>query len=144
MANLADRSDLVAAWRPLRPDEETRADYWLGAASRRILREWPDVETRITAGTLKAEDVQDVVVHMVLRILQGPDVAGAKSWSVAAGAESRSVTLAEARGEDLLTIEGWMLDVFEGPTRRQGTPLPVFHAPRSGRYDRLFQWSEEC
>lgn len=142
MADLATSTDLAKAWRPIRTGEEDRVEYWLGAASRRIRRRWRDVEDRITAGTLDAADVSDVVVHMVMRVMAGPATPDAKSWAVAAGSESQSVALDKGRGDDLLTIEDWMVDVFEA-TEAPATPGPIFSAPPSGRYENLFQWKEE-
>lgn len=141
MSALATREQLAQAWRPLRSNEEARADYWLGAASRRIRRRWPDVEARINSGDLDTDDVADVIVHMVMRVMAGPSNPDAKSYSVAAGAESQSVALDRGRGDDLLTIEEWMVEVFASA---QSAPGPVFHMPASGRYENLFEWREGC
>lgn len=112
MADLAEVSDVVAAWRPLTTDETTRATYLLGRASRKVRRRWPDVDDRIDSGDLDADDVVDVVVELVLTVLAGPPVPGAKSWSVTSGQESRSVTLAELA--QAMTFTGEMVEVFEG------------------------------
>lgn len=141
MAELATKDELASAWRPIREKEQERADYWLGAASRRIRRRWRDVDARIASGSLDRADVADVVVHMVMRVMAGPASPDAKAWSVSAGSESQSITQGSARGDDLLTIEEWMVDVFESITA--ATALPTFSAPPSGRYENLFQWKEE-
>lgn len=114
MADLAQVSDVVAAWRPLTTDETTRATYLLERASRKVRRRWPDVDDRITASTLDADDVAEVVVALVVSVLNGPPVPGAKSWSVSSGSESRSVTLAELVRAMVFTDE--MVEIFEGPT----------------------------
>lgn len=119
MADLAQVSDVVAAWRPLTTDETTRATYLLERASRKVRRRWPDVDDRITASTLDADDVAEVVVALVVSVLNGPPVPGAKSWSVSSGSESRSVTLAELVRAMAFTDE--MVEVFEG---RVGAVVP--------------------
>lgn len=141
MADLASSADLAKAWRPIRTSEEERVEYWLGAASRRIRRRWRDVDSRIASGDLHKDDVSDVVVHMVMRVMAGPASPDAKAWSVSAGSESQSVTQGESRGDDFLTIEDWMVDVFES-TPTPSTATPVFSAPPSGRYEGIFQWKE--
>ena len=112
MADLAEVSDVVAAWRPLTTDETTRATYLLGRASRKVRRRWPDVDARITSEDLDEADVVDVVVELVLTVLAGPPVPGAKSWSITSGQESRSVTLAELAQAMTFTPE--MVEVFDG------------------------------
>lgn len=142
MADYATVADLAAAWRPLSTAESTRATHWLEVASRRVRRRWPDTDARITAGTLDALDVRDVVVDLVLEVLDGPPVRGARGWSEGSGAESRSVTLATSSGgSDELWLP-WMVEVFEG--RRLG-PLPTGAFPASGRFERMgWQWPEDC
>ena len=142
MEPLAKIETLEAAWRPLQEAERPRANYYIGAASRKIRRRWPDVDVRIEAGPpapgLDADDVADVVVQMILGIIDGAPIRGAKSWSEAAGPFNRSVTL-EAGRVEYLSFEDWMVDIFE--------PLlvttPVHAFPPSGRYEREFIWPEE-
>jgi Phage protein Gp19/Gp15/Gp42 len=133
MADLAVIGSIENAWRPLSTAERPRAEYYLGAASRRIRRRWPDVDARLAAGNLNADDVSDVVVQMVVGALDVPLVRNAKSWSETAGQMSRSVTLQSGKS-DLLAIEDWMIAVFEG----ESTPSPVFCMPPSGRYEDAF------
>ena len=137
MANFAEVEHLEAAWRSLTEAERPRAEYYLGVASRRIRRRWRDVDDRLAANDLEAEDVRDVVVEMVLGIVDGAPVRNAKSWAVTTGPMSKSITLAAGRA-DKLAFEDWMVEVFEGSTK----PLPVFSMPPSGRYEGAFIWPE--
>lgn len=124
MADLADTDDIEAAWRSLTTEEETRATYLIGRVSRRIRRRWPDVDDRLTAGTLAAADVVDVVVEMVLPVLAGPPVPGARSWAFSSGAESQTVTLGALA--DAAEFASWMVELFEG---RSVAVRPVYSMP---------------
>lgn len=137
MADFAEMESIEAAWRPLTAAEKPRATYYLGKASRRIRRRWPDVDDRLASGQLESEDVSDVVVELVLGALGGPPIRGAKSFSEGVGPMSRSATLAEGR-TDPLFLEDWMVAVFEGAASAR----PVFSMPPSGRYEDLFVWPE--
>lgn len=137
MSDLASTDELEKAWRALTAEERPRAEYYLGFSSRLIRRRWSDVDDRIAAGDLDAEDVQDVVVHMVLGIVDGAPVRRAKSWSETRGPLSQSVTL-ESGKADLITLEDWMVEVFQHPQ-----PVgPVGSFPPSGRYEPVFHWPE--
>lgn len=127
MADLAEVATVEQAWRPLTPVEKSRALYYLGMASRKIRRRWPNVDARIAdpADALDAEDVADVVVQMVLPAIQVLPVRGAKSFSEGSGPFSRSATL-EQTSADPLEIEDWMVDVFE--PRAKVLPLGSFPA----------------
>lgn len=137
MADLAEVSIVEQAWRPLTAAERTKAEYWIGRASRRIRSRWRDVDDRLAAGTLDAAEVQDVAVEMVLAVLGGPPIRGAKSFSEGVGPMSRSATLVGASA-DPLVIEDWMVEVFEGRT----TTRPSGSFPLSGNYDRISIWPE--
>ncbi len=139
MADLATVEDLEKAWRSLSVQERPRAVYYLGFASRRIRDRWPDVDDRIIAGTLSALNVNDVVVQMVLGVVDGPSIRGAKSFSESAGSMSRSVVLESGRSH-LITFEAWMLDILD-PGRQGGGPLGSF--PKSRGYAGLFRGREE-
>lgn len=141
MADLAEITDLEGAWRPLTPQEKERATYYLGSVSRYIRRRWKDVDQRITAQTLGAEDVKDVVVQLVLPKLEVAPVLNAKSWSQGAGPYSQQVAL-KTDTREMFDLEDWMVSVFEGLSST--VALPAFHAPPSGRYEGLFVWPEGC
>lgn len=139
MVDLAVIDALELAWRPLRTAERPKADYYLGAASRRIRRRWPDVDSRISnpADRLTDDDVSDVVIQMVVGALDTPSVRGAKSFSEGVGPMSRSATLAAA-STDPLVIEDWMVEVFEGGA----IVRPAGSFPRSANYDSISVWPE--
>ena len=143
MADFAIATDVANLWRPLTSEEQSRAEYLLGVASRRVRREFPDVDARLAAGTLAWEDVRDVVASMVVPALAGPPVPGARSWSVASGEESRSVTVGSSAANPLDAFEfaPWMLDILApGRTR---TVVPVAHMPTGGGVSALFSHAPE-
>lgn len=123
---LADIETIEKAWRPLTAVEKSRAEYYLGMASRKIRRRWKDVDDRILddGDYLTAEDVADVVVQMVLPTVQVLPVRGARSFSEGVGSMSRSATL-ERTSADPLVIEDWMVEVFE----KIATALPLGSFP---------------
>lgn len=134
---LAAVADLEKAWRSLTAEEKPRAEYYLGFSSRLIRRRWSNVDARVAAGDLGAEDVADVVVHMVLGIIDGAPVRRAKSWSETRGPLSQSVTL-ESGKADLITLEDWMVEVFTSSPAAS----PVGSFPASGQYEPVFHWKE--
>lgn len=138
MEPLAKIATLEAAWRPLQSVEKPRAEYYIGAASRKIRRRWKDVDARITANTLDPADVEDVVVQMILGIIDGAPVKGAKSWTEAAGPFNKSVTL-EAGRVEYLAFADWMVEIFESLP----ATVPLHSFPPSGRYEHAFIWPEE-
>lgn len=140
----ATAADVGNAWRPLTPAEETRAEYLIGMAVRQLRRRWKDLDARLAAGTLDREDLRDVIAWMVIPVLGGPPLPGAKSWRVAAGSESQQVDMGagNANPDRLMVIAQWMVEIFDGP--QAAAPGPQFHAPPAGCYERLFpEWPEE-
>jgi Gp19/Gp15/Gp42-like protein len=71
----ATPSDVEARWRPLDEAETARAAVLLADASRMIRRRPWNVDARIAAGTLDAEDVRMVVAAMVRRAMLGVETA---------------------------------------------------------------------
>lgn len=141
MADLAEVEKLQQAWRTLKPVEVPRAQYYIGAASRRIRRRWKDVDARILSGELDAGDVADVVVQMILGILDGAPVHRARSWSETAGPFAKTVTLESGRA-GYLAFEDWMVEIFDGIST--ASPVPLGGFPPSGRYEHAFIWPEGC
>lgn len=140
----ATAADIGNAWRPLTPAETTRAEYLIGMAIRQLRRRWKDLDDRVIAGNLDREDLRDVIAWMVIPVLGGPPLPGAKSWRVAAGSESQQVDMGagNANPARLMVIAEWMVEIFDGPPAT--APGPQFHAPPAGRYERLFpDWPEE-
>ena len=112
---LASVEDVEEAWRTLTADEQSRASALIARASRKIRARWSDVDDRISAGTLTAEDVADVVAEMVQTAMTQP-FPGAEQFSQAAGPFSQSVKYANPYGRLFFTAD--MIRVFEGePTR---------------------------
>lgn len=141
MNSFANAEDIVNAWRPLSQLETTRAEYWTGAASRNIRRKWKDIDTRIAAGDLTADDVKDIVVAQVINLLPGLENNGKKSISVQAGNMARSYTLQERNDEDRLHFEKWMLEIIEG--KETEGALPLISAPDAYDLNKVFPtWQE--
>jgi hypothetical protein len=84
------------------------------------------------------ENVSDVVVQMVLGIVDGAPVRGARSWSETRGPLSQAVTLQAGR-QQLIAFEDWMVKVFEPGG---GGPIPRGSFPRSGGFDQIFRHKE--
>jgi hypothetical protein len=99
-------------WRPLTPEEQNRAETLIDRASRKIRRRWPDVDDRITAGTLAADDVADVVAEMVqVAMTQTP---GVSQESQGAGPFQQGVTYTNPNSRLYFTAD--MIEVFDGRT----------------------------
>lgn len=144
MGDFATHTDVANLWRPLTSEEQARATYLLGVASRRIRRDFPDVDDRLAAGTLADADVRDVAASMVIPVLGAAPVPGARSWSVSSGAESRSVQVSSpvsGNPLDLFEFVGWMLDILS-PNRAR-TATPVAYMPDGGQVSRLFPLNPE-
>jgi hypothetical protein len=87
MASYAEPSDLAAIWRPLTADETEIAFNRLEQASRKIRREIGPVgglsiDQRIAAGLLDIDDVKDVAVEMVRRVMSIPGYIRQQSVTV--------------------------------------------------------------
>lgn len=141
----AAAADVTTAWRPLSTEESTRADYWLGVASRRIRRRWTDVDDRVALADsdprhIAPEDLKDVVVTLVIDVLGGPSVPYARSESVSSGTESRSVQLSRAGRVELPPFADWMVEIFQGPATG---PVPIYGMPASIGYDPIFVTQEQ-
>ncbi len=133
-ADFATPDDIINAWRPLSTGEVTRAEYWIEVAARRIRRRWRDVDDRIGLPPEEPRyvdplDVRDIVVALVVEVLGGPPVPGARSYSVGSGVESRSVTLDSAGGFDPNVFAAWMVAIFEGEPDPAPMPMGSFPKP---------------
>ena len=74
MANPATPADVEDRWLFDAPVPDfAKLQTWLDAAWREILRRDRTIDTRLTAGSLVAADVTDVVVAMTLRVLGNPE-----------------------------------------------------------------------
>lgn len=78
------------------PVKDEQLAVLIGDAEDTILREFPDVDARITATTLSVKTVQKVVSRMVIRQLRNPE--GRRQTNRVSGPYTDSVTYA---GDDL-------------------------------------------
>jgi hypothetical protein len=142
MGTWAGPSDIASVWRPLTPDEQTRANTLIDSVERAIKRTWPSELVRIGAKPLPPDgngidenDVKDVVVWSVLPLLGArTDLpSNAKSYQITSGAESRSVTLDGSAMGTFMTFLPWMVDVFEqaAPAATSTMPIPSGGSPAS-------------
>jgi hypothetical protein len=137
---LTEVDDIVAVWRPLSKAEEDRAEGLIAQAERALMRTYLNIPARLASeiDPLTRDDVADVVVWLVIPIIApGTEMPpNARSYQATAGSESRSITL---DGTGMLTLAGWMVDVFEPRDRSAagaGTGLqPMFGGGRGA--DRL-------
>lgn len=106
---LAEPADVEALWRPLSDDEATVATRLLRIASRIVRTRYPDVDDRIAAATLAAEDVADVVAMMVKRAMQAPAADGVESASWTAGPFGTNTKYSNPDGNLYMTAEEKLL-----------------------------------
>lgn len=109
MAALATTTDVEDVWRPLSDAEITVATALLRVASRVVRARFPDVDDRIAAGNLDAQDVADVVALMVKRAMLSPAADGVESQAQTAGPFSVSNRYANAEGNVYMTAEEKLL-----------------------------------
>lgn len=130
--DLARVEDVEKAWRPLTTAERSRAEYYIGQATRLIRRRWPDVDQRIADPTdkLAADDVSDVVVALVLSVVPSA-VPGARSWSQTTGPFAHSVTLPSTSDARPMALLQWMVEVFETVVSESNRPRFGFPPPAS-------------
>lgn len=99
MARFAEVDDLEARWRPLTPDEASRAAVLLDDASQLVIDECPKAEAGASAATLER-----IVCAMVKRALVGgSEAAGVQTAQVTAGPFSQSQTYVNPTGDLYLT-----------------------------------------
>jgi len=74
MSNPATPADVEDRWLfDAAVPDSAKLQTWLDAAWRELLRRDRTIDTRLTAGSLTAADVTDVVVAMTLRVLGNPE-----------------------------------------------------------------------
>lgn len=91
MPNPVYPSDLADRWRPLTATEEPVAQALLDDAWAILSQQLPDIEDRLTAGSLSELLVVAVESAMVLRVLRNPN--GVRQWSVDDYSETRDSAL---------------------------------------------------
>lgn len=85
MTAFATYEDVEARWRPLSTAEQGVADLLAEDASAMIRERWPDVDDRISAGSLAESSVIRIVANMVKRAMISPAAAGVEQHSETAG-----------------------------------------------------------
>jgi hypothetical protein len=80
VSNPVNLSDLEARFRSFSPEEEDGAQALSDDAWEELLARVPNLEQRLTAGTVSTGLVVRVVSAMVVRVLRNPD--SIKTWSV--------------------------------------------------------------
>ena len=99
MAVSVTQQDIEAQWRPLTPAEAATVSGRSGSAWLRIVAKVPDIETRLTAGTLAEDVVKDVMVSMLLRVFKNPDGFRSYGGQIDDGQESVTVDSVLSSGE---------------------------------------------
>lgn len=129
MVAFAEVSDLEARWRPLNPEESTRAGVLLEDASSMLRVELPEIDARLDAvpPTLDAGIPRMIVCKMVQRAMQsGAEGAAVTALQQTAGPFSQSTSYANPQGDLYLSkAERKMLGLgrasaFSIDTRRSG------------------------
>lgn len=99
----ATYQDVEAVWRTLTPDEQARATKLIEYASRKIRREIPDIDARLTSGALDPLDVEMVVVAMVKRAMMNSALDGVETQQQTAGPFALTVKPSNPNGSLYLT-----------------------------------------
>jgi hypothetical protein len=73
MASFGNASVVESLWRTLTADEQRRVTHLLNFASAIIRSRVPDIDDRITAGSLDASFAGQIAAAMVIRVLKNPD-----------------------------------------------------------------------
>lgn len=103
MVAFATHEDVEARWRPLSDAEDAVADRLAMDASDMIRERWPDVDDRITAGSLTADGLTRIVAQMVKRAMIVGDALGLESRAQTAGPFSVSDKFSNPTGNLYLT-----------------------------------------
>jgi hypothetical protein len=99
MDPFADPSDIASVWRPLTDAEISVVYARIDQASQMVRDEVPDVDDRVTAGSLAAATVRDVVVAMVRRVMVNPDGDSSVTEQTGPFSVTRTRSRALAAGE---------------------------------------------
>lgn len=126
-APYADAADVAARWRTLTPAETTVSTTLIDDASSMVRSRWADVDARVAAGTLAAEDVRRVVAGMVKRAMVAGQVDGVESQSQTAGPFGVTQKFANPQGNLYFTSEDVRL--FNGTPKRRAFAVDMAAAP---------------
>lgn len=105
MEPFATPDDLENIWRPLTLAERAVATARIAQASRKIRREILGVDARIDAGTLDSEDVKDITVEMVKRVMAVPSYIRQQSITVDDATKSTTFDSTVSGGRLFITDE---------------------------------------
>lgn len=112
----------VAMMRALSPAETAWAEQQLSFATAMVRERVPDVDTRVSAGSLDRLIVKGVVVAMVTRVLKNPD--GTRSTSTARAIddyrEERTTTTDQALSDGVLRLTDDELALLRSGGARRG------------------------
>lgn len=138
---VATPADVVAAWRPLTDDEETVAGTRLATTERwirqRLLLVDRDLNAEVAADADFRQEVIDVQVEAVMRVMLNPDRVRSESIDDYSVTKDRSI----ADGQLRITAEEWArLGINTTPTTRKAfsidtTPDSALRYPRILGYD---------
>jgi hypothetical protein len=130
MEPFATPGDVEAIWRPLTDAETSIVLARIELASDIVRAEVPDVDDRITAGSLLASTVRAVVVEMVRRVMVNPDGDSSVTEQTGPFSTTRTRSRAVAAGEMYLTARELARLAGRRATQRAFTitpgPGPVF------------------
>lgn len=101
----ATASDVAARWRTLTSTEAEIADQLCDDASDMIRTRWPDIDDRITAGTISESSLTRVVANMVKRAMVVGDREGIESRAQGTGPFSVSEKFANPNANLYFTAE---------------------------------------
>ena len=138
---VATPADVVAAWRPLTDDEETVAGTRLSTTERwirqRLLLVGQDLNAEVEADADFRQEVIDVQVEAVMRVMLNPDRVRSESIDDYSVTKDRSI----ADGQLRITAEEWArLGITTTPPARKAfsidtTPAAALRYPRILGYD---------
>lgn len=138
MNPFAEPSDLAAIWRPLSAEEIPVAIARLDQASRKIRREIPPIDgktldERIAAGLLTPDDVKDVAVEMVKRVMALPSYIRQQSVTVDDATKSQTVDSSVSSGVMFIAPEE-RASLMGRPTMGAFTITPTGSPDNGGGY----------
>lgn len=110
--------DIENVWRPLSTEQSTIVPGLSGSAWRRLVRKAPWVE----AEEFPQDDIKDVMVSMIVRVLKNPDSVRTLSESIDDYTEAKTLDAAISSGE--LYVSDYELSLLS----------PVPEAPEYGMY----------
>src|SRR5664279_3645464 len=123
-------ADVEAIWRPLSDAEKVVAAARINQASRKIRREvipidGLTIDGRIEAGFLGADDVKDVVVEMVKRVMMSPGYIRQQSITIDGDSKSQTFDGSVSTGQMFITESEMRILMFGAPSFGAFTITPA-------------------